>query len=52
LIRVFLRKAIRLWEGILSYIIPRAKIIGEDAVHVKAYLLANAAKINLLDWKD
>ncbi len=32
------------WEGILELMIPRAGIRQENAVHVRAYVLANAAK--------
>ena len=32
------------WEGILSNMIPRARINDEQAVHITAYLKANAAK--------
>ncbi|MDZ4810156.1 MAG: hypothetical protein SGI96_18115 [Bacteroidota bacterium] len=32
------------WEGILSYMIPRARLNDEQGVHVTAYLKANAAK--------
>jgi cytochrome c5 len=30
------------WDGILSYMIPRAKLNNEQGVHVTAYLKANA----------
>lgn len=32
------------WESILELMIPRARIDKENAVHVRAYVLANAAK--------
>ena len=32
------------WEGILSYMIPRARLNEEQGVHVTAYLKANAVK--------
>lgn len=32
------------WEGILSYMIPRARLTDEQDVHVAAYVKANAAK--------
>jgi cytochrome c5 len=32
------------WEGILSGMIPRARLNAEQGVHIKAYLKANAAK--------
>ena len=32
------------WDGILSYMIPRARLNDEQGVHVTAYLKANAAK--------
>ncbi|MCY7310235.1 MAG: hypothetical protein LH619_05605 [Chitinophagaceae bacterium] len=32
------------WEGILSYMIPRARLNDKQSVHVTAYLKANAAK--------
>lgn len=32
------------WEGILSYMIPRARLTDEQTVHVTAYLKTNAAK--------
>jgi hypothetical protein len=32
------------WEGILSYMNPRAGLDTEQSVHVTAYLKANAAK--------
>lgn len=32
------------WESILELMIPRARIDKEIAVHVRAYVLANAAK--------
>lgn len=32
------------WDGILSYMIPRARLNEEQGVHVTAYLKANAAK--------
>lgn len=34
------------WEGILSYMIPRARLNDEEGIHVTAYLKANAAKQN------
>ncbi|MEO5945337.1 MAG: hypothetical protein ABIP79_00860 [Chitinophagaceae bacterium] len=32
------------WEGILSYMIPRARLNEEQGIHVTAYLKANAKK--------
>lgn len=32
------------WEGILSYMIPKARLNNEQGVHVTAYLKANALK--------
>ncbi|HUM98313.1 MAG TPA: hypothetical protein PK275_10675 [Chitinophagaceae bacterium] len=32
------------WESILTIMIPRAKLNQEQAVHVRAYVLENAAK--------
>jgi hypothetical protein len=32
------------WEGILSYMIPKARISNEQGIHVIAYLKANGAK--------
>jgi cytochrome c5 len=32
------------WEGILSYMIPKARINNEQGIHVIAYLKANAQK--------
>lgn len=32
------------WDGILSYMIPRARLTDEQGVHVTAYLKTNAAK--------
>jgi len=32
------------WEGILSYMIPKARLTEEQGIHVKAYLRENAAK--------
>jgi mono/diheme cytochrome c family protein len=32
------------WEGILQTMIPRTRLDQEQAVHVRAYVLANAAK--------
>ena len=32
------------WESILELMIPRARIDKENAVHIRAYVLANAAK--------
>ncbi len=32
------------WDGILSYMIPRARLDDEQGIHVTAYLKANAAK--------
>lgn len=32
------------WEGILSYMIPRARLNDEQGIHVTAYLKANAKK--------
>lgn len=32
------------WDRILSYMIPRARLNGEQGVHITAYLKANAAK--------
>lgn len=32
------------WDGILSYMIPRARLSNEQAVHVTAYVKANAQK--------
>jgi len=32
------------WDGILSYMIPRARLTDEQGIHVTAYLRANAAK--------
>ncbi len=32
------------WEGILSYMIPKARLNNEQSIHVTAYLKANAAK--------
>lgn len=32
------------WEGILQTMIPRAKLNQEQAVHIREYVLANAAK--------
>ncbi|MEI2740488.1 MAG: hypothetical protein V9F01_17075 [Chitinophagaceae bacterium] len=32
------------WDGILSYMIPRARLTDEQGVHVTAYLKANALK--------
>ena len=32
------------WEGILSYMIPRARLNEEQGVHAKAYLKENAKK--------
>lgn len=34
----------QLWEGILSYMIPRARLNDAQGVHVRAYLKVNAAK--------
>ena len=34
------------WEGILSYMIPRARLSNEQGIHVTAFLKANAAKQN------
>lgn len=34
------------WEGILSYMIPRARLTDEQGIHVTAYLKVNAAKQN------
>ena len=31
------------WDGILSYMIPRARLTDEQGIHVTAYLKANAA---------
>ena len=30
------------WDGILSYMIPRARLTDEQGIHVSAYLIANA----------
>ncbi len=32
------------WEGILSYMIPRARLNDEQGIHVTAFLKANAGK--------
>ena len=32
------------WDGILSYMIPRARLSNEQAVHVTAYVKTNAQK--------
>lgn len=32
------------WEGILSYMIPKARLGNEQGIHVTAYLKANAQK--------
>jgi len=32
------------WDGILSFMIPRARLTDEQGFHVTAYLKANAAK--------
>ena len=32
------------WDGILSYMIPRARLSNEQGIHVTAYLKANAQK--------
>jgi hypothetical protein len=32
------------WEGILSYMIPKARLSNEQAIHVTAYLKPNAQK--------
>ena len=32
------------WEGILSYMIPKARLNNEQGIHVTAYLKASAAK--------
>lgn len=32
------------WEGILSYMVPKARLSDEEAIHLTAYLKANAAK--------
>jgi hypothetical protein len=32
------------WDGILSYMIPRARLTDEQGVHVTAYIKANAGK--------
>ena len=32
------------WEGILSYMIPRARLTDEQGIHVTAYLKTNAKK--------
>ena len=32
------------WDGILSYMIPRARLSNEQGVHVTAYLRANSKK--------
>jgi hypothetical protein len=32
------------WEGILSYMIPRARLTPEQSVHLKAFIYANSAK--------
>jgi hypothetical protein len=32
------------WEGILSYMIPRARLTDEQGVHVRAYVLADSVK--------
>lgn len=34
------------WVGILSYMIPKARLTDEQGIHVTAYLKANAAKQN------
>jgi hypothetical protein len=34
----------KIWEGILESMIPRARIEQQNAVHVRAYVMANAAK--------
>jgi len=35
---------IQRWEGILSYMIPRARLTAEQSVHISAYVKANASK--------
>ena len=32
------------WEGILSYMAPKARLSNEQSIHVTAYLKANAQK--------
>ena len=32
------------WDGILSYMLPRARLNNEQGIHVTAYLKANAQK--------
>ena len=32
------------WDGILSYMVPRARLNNEQGIHVTAYLKANAQK--------